>query len=300
MVAKIVPPTPKEVGSLELQQWFGVFRPDWETLVALEYVDGGIQRALTFCQDGLDSSAGLVGMYCSALQTGSLVPPLTSGVELFGVSTSASDTAICISQVIDSNGDQTQITWTLNGTTPVSLGTGLVYAARISIISPTLNVGEVYISTKAEAGLPAIVANKVQVVVPVGANYGCNPIIRGANGKTLLITDAVLSGNSSPVAGRAAHFTFWFYGPDGAGDFFKTRSSRFYVTNFAGSVPITFASPVAIPANFSLGIEVNSVTSTIDLDAIIKVNELGKSITDPQDNKVGMDTLFFPPSETPR
>jgi hypothetical protein len=80
----------------------------------------------------------------------------TEGETLYISSTSTEDTAVEVSVMgLDENGYYKEQPITINGTTPVQLSGLWLRTFRIKNVNGTINVGEIYISTSSNVGIPA-------------------------------------------------------------------------------------------------------------------------------------------------
>lgn len=177
-------PKREQVQDLGRVNWHHVFRPQFSDLLAAGYIDGGDILSFGSTITGLSNTAGQV-----AFRSGTALafPAALSASTVYMVS-SAADTQVWKVQGIDANGDYQSQTVTLTGTTPVAVpGTWNHVSSAVNTSDGTTNAGIVYVSTKSDAGAPSTTAHKIQVVIPVGDNYGINPELQCPNDKIILI-----------------------------------------------------------------------------------------------------------------
>lgn len=172
----IVPPSPAQVDNFGLAQWHGIFKTPWETLVGIGYVTGASHRMWTNRIAGLETGDGEVSLFGEAVLEPELQPaPPSSNVTFYIVSSSASDTSDAKVWLVDENGDETIKDVTLTGTTPVSIGSYIHCNMIMYLGGYTQNIGDIFVSTKSDAGTPLIITNKVQAHVAIGNGHGNNP-----------------------------------------------------------------------------------------------------------------------------
>lgn len=169
-MAHVKPPGRQEINAGQRQVWHNLFRPPWEMLVSIGYIDAArvlqaqsqhIELQLIDGEQNIDGSGG----------THLDKDLLDTGEELFAVSTSSSDIQQLELLGIDANGDPVTRTVDLTGTTPVSTGTWLnVNSAAVQLVG---NVGTVYVSTKSTAGVP-VVADKLQIKMDIDHGLAVN------------------------------------------------------------------------------------------------------------------------------
>lgn len=173
-MAQVQPPTSQHLETHGTRSWHSVFRPHFDTLVSLGYVEGVYPLSYGGSLAGAASTDGEVAFREA--------PPLGYGADLAGdtiyiVSSSTSDTQNYAIQGIDTNGDFATTTVAASGTTPVALSGTWDHIQRCVCTDGVDNVGTVYTSTKATAGVPSTTAHQIQTAMAVGDNYAINPML---------------------------------------------------------------------------------------------------------------------------
>lgn len=112
---------------------------------------------------------------------------LPAASTLYVVSTEAADTSTFTVVGIDAAGDPQTVTGTFAGTTPVALSGTWNHAQKLIYTDGTTqNVGTLYLSTKATAGVPGA-SDNICCAAEINSNYGVNPILKCPNNQTILL-----------------------------------------------------------------------------------------------------------------
>lgn len=153
--------------------WFNVYNPSWETLIALGYLNGAEARPTPAKVEGLSNSDGEVEA-CDCLKP--FVPGVVdqAGTEFFIVSSDAADTGTYEVHTVEGDGSHGTLTGTMTGTTPVSLGSTARHYNLCIYVAPAGNVGTIHISEKSTAGTP-ILADNLQFAVAPGVGTAFHP-----------------------------------------------------------------------------------------------------------------------------
>lgn len=185
MAHRPTPPSRDQIQDQGRLNWHTMFRPHFDELVALGYIEGAGIFSYGATIEGYKKVDGVV-----AFREGTPLPygPDLAADTVYLVSSSISDTGTYRIIGLDENGDLQDETVTATGTTPVAVIGSWNHVQRI-IHSSDLsdNVGTVYVSTKSGAGVPILASDQIQVVIPPADNYAINPLIVVPNKWTLLI-----------------------------------------------------------------------------------------------------------------
>ena len=136
------------------------------------------------------------------------------------------------------------------------------------------------------------------MVVAFGNNFGTNPVIACPNDKVIILK-SVFFNCISTEAVNAKEGTAKF-GLNVGNDSFSLDAGTFSAPVISGTVYVPFIPPVAITPQIQIGITVESIDKAIDCSLTMRLVTLGKSIIDPKDNLMGMDTLFSEEGVTTR
>ncbi len=169
-------PNRQELKSHTRQEFHAIHSLSWETLVAIGYVNGASTRMYTENVTGLVAADGECSFFGEAHLEPELQPATPAVDEAFYAnSSSASDTGKLLCWMQDALGNETVVTATMTGTTPVLLG-NYVHCNQIEYAGgDTQNVGDMYVSTKSDAGVPLVITDLVQCHIGIGRGHGNNP-----------------------------------------------------------------------------------------------------------------------------
>lgn len=194
-MAEVVPPTPTNVDSKTLQGWHTVFKPPWEVLVGIGYVDGAEAR-LTAGQVAILAPAQGEVTADNTDQTIEERELDVAGEPIYVVSTSASDTTNVKIRGITTDGVSENVIVTLNGTTPVQVVSSAAddnwfnICACVNIAGVEM-VGVVYTST-ASVGIPDN-TDSIQTKMVIGTNLAFNAIVMCADDEVLVFPGVDIS-----------------------------------------------------------------------------------------------------------
>lgn len=197
-MTSIVPPTPNSVENFSLQSWHHIFKTDWRDLISIGYVEGAAHRHWTQCITGLVAADGECSFFGEGFLEPEIQPATPSSNETFyAVSSSASDTAILRCWMMDALNEETVVDVTLNGTTPVSIGSYIHSNQAQYRNGYTQNVGNLTVSTKSDAGTPLVITDKVQLHVGIGRGHGNNPTQRCPHNHVFVFTGQDLTSDKA-------------------------------------------------------------------------------------------------------
>lgn len=190
-------PTKEEIQRDSRFRWHAAFRPHFDALVAVGYVDGCFPLSYGSSLTGAAASDGEVAFREA--------PPLNYGADLvadtvYVVSSSASDTQTYSIQGIDAAGDFATATVTATGTTPVAVSGTWNHVQRCICTDGIDNVGTVYVSTKSGAGVPSTTGDQIQTVMIAGDNYAINPMLVVPNHQIITLNAFDFSQNVQQTA----------------------------------------------------------------------------------------------------
>lgn len=283
-MAGIVPPTPNNVDSQSLIAWHSVFKPPWEVLIGLDYVEGaslalhaGVADALTVAQGEVTPD--------NTDQTHLEKELDVAGEAVWLVSTSASDTNTMVVVGINADGDcETQVV-TLTGTTPVQVPSGHASnfwfnVNRMANTGTAITVGTVYCSTKSNAGVPAN-TDDIQCKMQVGTEFASNPMVMAGTDEVLVFIGMDISTSLKDQMefriGRR---------PSNARPWIKV----FKVLSFESYIPYRFTVPIVISGGQKIVFTVtNSTGSNLDMTWQANYYSLNNTDITPQ---AGIGVLF--------
>lgn len=188
---RIIPPTKAQVDSSDQQTWSNFFRPDWESLIACERVDGVAVLNATWFVESLKNNAGEVLMLSTppGLNPYQVTLPQPDDLgELFLYSDEAPDNGAewtVTGRGTDGRFKTVDVTL---GPTPVSLGGEWsdIYFARVT--SPTPNFGSVYVSD-VSGGEPVWGTDNVYAVARPGSGIGWAGLLKSPESGMFMFTD---------------------------------------------------------------------------------------------------------------
>ena len=183
-MAAVTPPTEVEKDSQSRLTWHDVFRPHFDELISVGYVDGCFPLSYGSSVDGAVTGDGQIAFREA--------PELNYGADLsastvYIVSTSSSDTQDYVVQGIDANGDYATASVTATGTTPVAVSGTWNHIQRCICTTGVDNVGLVYISTDS-GNVPTVITDQIQTVMAIGENYAINPMLQVPNNQLFTIS----------------------------------------------------------------------------------------------------------------
>jgi len=100
---------------------------------------------------------------------------LDNNEDFYVVSLDAADILAIRLWMVDENNDESIVDVTLNGLAPVLIGQYIHCNMSMYLGSHIQNVGSLFVSTKAVAGLPLVITDSVQIHVGVGRGHANNP-----------------------------------------------------------------------------------------------------------------------------
>lgn len=266
---QIRPPDQGRVESRALQAWHAVYKPSWETLIALGYASGASTHTYALNIEGLGALSGEVSMFGGGFATPEMQTwPTGATASYYIVSDSTDDTSDATIYGIDASGEMAMVTVTLTGTTPVSLGTFKHINAVMYTNGGARNVGSIYVSTDA-AGVPTgIVADNIAVIIPPRWAKGVNPTMMSSNREVMVFPEINIS------ADRADGATISIYKGTADGDVFKV--AQFYL--FQSVFQNHFGVPIIInPGQFIRLTVERSPSGTGDINAACDLRHYGIS-----------------------
>lgn len=280
----VIPPNPALVESIELQTWHTVNKIPWDTLVGLNYVRGAALILHAGQVDALTASAGEVSLDNTDSTREEKELSLT-GEDVWLVSTSASDTSAVIVQGVNSDGDCMQLVTVLTGTTPVQVISGAADDAWFNI-NRIFNggavpfVGDVFCSTKSDAGVPAN-TDDIQAKMPIGSEYASNTMVMCGNNEVLVFTGIDVTAAKRDeiaifISRRLSNTKPWI--------------KAFKVFAFEGFLPYRFIVPVVLTEGQKIAFTGSATTNNTDMTWQSSYYSLAQDTGIPNDE--GINVLF--------
>lgn len=226
----------KNISARDVQHFFQVYQPSWETHIALGTLDGAVSQNFTTAIYGLTNGDGECHYWPIPEPFTDLDP---AGETVYVVSDDNADAGQLMLIVgVDAAGDQLTDVVISTGTTPVASNVPFRHVNGLLVVTAEAsNAGQYYVSTKATAGTPDAAADHIQIVMPPNQGLSSAPKIRVPNGVVFVYPRFVFTSDrndgiearvytTSPNAGRFEVGHFFIY----ASQFEALQTVPFVVT----------------------------------------------------------------------
>ena len=179
-------------------QWHQVYQPTFFTNIAIGTLEGGVSRINRGNVEGL--SVGDMETPFDVTKPNGIedIELDLSGEDLYVVSDDAADVGqVMLAGIVDEDGAFGIIVVSLNGTTPVQLGSEVLqHCQSMTLVTGDVLQGTVFVSNKSD-GVPVVNTDTIPLTIPVGVNSSTSTLLIGATNQAIIIPTITFTMNSS-------------------------------------------------------------------------------------------------------